>query len=409
MSSADLSKPRRATTPARDVVVQAVQAMGGRSGRAALTALGIAFGICAAVATLGITASASQAVTAKFDEFTATEVKVKYPTPDAGRHLPGPEVTQRLRVTELNGVRDAGLMARADGHPSISNIRHDDAPWTEATVLAAQEGGLTAAGATLLAGRMFDAGHESRHDRVALVDSVAAGRLFGGAESGLGAMVFVADVPYAVLGVYQAPPGNAGMTGAVVLPYWPAATTTPSALRFPDSEMIVRTQLGAADQVAREVPYAIAPEAPDDLAVLVPPDLRSLRAGVKKETQALFLGLALVSLVIGALGVSNVSYVSVLERRSEIGLRRAVGASRRAVAAQFCLETAGLGLIGGVVGTIAGVHVTAATSLAKSWLVILDPMVIGGGPAVGMVTGLVAGVYPAIAAARVQPADALRS
>lgn len=381
--------------------------MGGRRGRAALTALGVAFGICAAVSTLGITASAAQAVTAKFDEFTATEVKVRYPTIDPGKYVPRPDVAQRQRVTELNGVRFAGLMAKADGHPTVSNARRDDTPWSEATVLAAQEGGLAAAGATMINGRMFDTGHESRHDRVALLDSAAATQLFGENGAGPGAMVFVADVPYAVLGVYQAPAGNAGMTGAVVLPYW-TATGQPG-LRFADSEMVIRTQLGAADQVAREVPFAIAPEAPDDLAVLVPPDLRSLRAGVERETQALFLGLALVSLVIGALGVSNVSYVSVLERRAEIGLRRAVGASRRAVAAQFCLETAGLGLIGGVVGTVAGVHVTAATSLAKSWLVILDPLVLGGGPLVGMVTGLLAGVYPAIAAARVQPADALRS
>ncbi|WP_080671664.1 ABC transporter permease [Salinispora cortesiana] len=380
--------------------------MSGRRGRAALTALGVAFGICAAVSTLGITATASQAVTAKFDEFTATEIKVKYPLDSSG-YLPHPEAGQRLRVKELHGVQDAGLMAKADGHPTISNIRHDDAPWNEARVLAAQEGGLTAAGATMLDGRMYDSGHESRRDRVAVLDSVAATRLFGAPGVGDGAMVYVADVPYAVLGVYQAPSGSAGVTGAVVLPYWTA--TAQSGLRFPDPEMIIRTELGAVDQVAREVPFAIAPQAPGDLAVLVPPDLRSLRAGVERETQALFLGLALVSLVIGALGVSNVSYVSVLERRAEIGLRRAVGASRRAVAAQFCLESAGLGLIGGVVGTIAGVHVTAITSLAKSWLVILDPMVLSGGPVVGMATGLAAGVYPAIAAARVQPAEALRS
>jgi hypothetical protein len=367
--------------------------------------LGIAFGICAAVATLGITASASQAVNAKFDELTATEIRVKYPTLDSG--VARPEVTQRLRVTELHGVRSAGLVAKTDGHPLVSNIRHDDASWNEATVLAVQDGGLAAAGATLLTGRVFDAGHESRHDRVALLDSVAATRLFGDATSGLDAIVFVAGLPYAVMGIYQAPPGNTAMTGAVALPYW--TVTGEPGLRFPDPEMVVRTQLGAADQVAREVPFAIAPQAPNELAVLVPPDLRSLRAGVQRETQALFLGLALVSLVIGALSVSNVSYVSVLERRAEIGLRRAVGASRRAVAAQFCVETAVLGLIGGVVGTVAGVHVTAATSLAKSWLVILDPLVLGGGPVVGTLTGLVAGVYPAIAAARVQPADALRS
>ncbi|MEU1250268.1 ABC transporter permease [Micromonospora arida] len=407
MPSAEHRRPRRAATSIRDVVAQALQAMAGRRGRAALTALGVAFGICAAVATLGITASASQAVTAKFDELTATEVRVKYPIFESGDHVARPDVGQRLPVRRLNGVREAGLLAQADGHPTISNIRDDDAPWSEATVLAVQDGGLAASGATMVSGRMFDAGHESRHDRVALLDSVAATWLFGRAEEGPGAMVYVAGMPYSVLGVYQAPSGNTAMTGAVALPYW--TITGQPGLRFPSSEMVVRTRLGAADQVAREVPYAIAPQAPDDLAVLVPPDLRSLRAGVERETQALFLGLALVSLVIGALGVSNVSYVSVLERRAEIGLRRAVGASRRAVAAQFCLETAGLGLIGGVAGTIAGVHVTAATSLVKSWLVILDPVVLVGGPLVGLVTGLAAGVFPATAAARVQPAEALRS
>lgn len=298
-------------------------------------------------------------------------------------------------------------MAKAEGHPAISNISHDDSPWNEATVLAAQDGALAAAGVAMLNGRVFDSGHESRHDRVALLDSVAARRIFGDIDAGPNALVYVADVPYAVLGVYQAPPASSHITGAVVLPYW--ATTGQHGLQFPDSEMVIRTALGAADQVAREVPFVIAPRAPNDLAVLVPPDLRSLQAGVEQETQALFLGLALVSLVIGALGVSNITYVSVLERRAEIGLRRAVGASRFAVAAQFCLEAAGLGLVGGVAGTIVGIQVTAATSLAKSWLVTLDPIVLAGGPMVGMVTGIVAGLYPSIAAARVQPAEALRS
>ncbi|MEU6314105.1 ABC transporter permease [Streptomyces sp. NPDC047014] len=285
----------------------------------------------------------------------------------------------------------------------------------EGTVLAAQPGALLALSAELTGGRWFDTGHEARRDRVAVIDTAAASRLTvetgEGGEGGAGAgtsVIHVNGVAFSVLGVFRAPAGDTNLTGSVVVPYW-AALADPAGLGFAPAEMVIRTDLGAADQVGEEAPFALAPGAPDALVALVPPDPRSLRRGVESQTRALFLGLAAVSLGVGALGVSNTAYVSVLERRSEIGLRRALGASRRAVAGQFCVESGLVGLVGGLVGTVLGIQITALTCLAKDWLVVLDPALTLAGPLVGLVVGLAAGLYPALAAARVLPAETLRA
>lgn len=402
-----MARATRTATTFRDILTQAVFALAGRRTRSALTAAGIALGITAAVATLGITASAANAVSGRFDALTATQVTLKFPSDLRPGAEPLPEAALTERVLRLNGVLSAGLSATASNTPTLTRLPSTPSDLPEASVVAAQPGALRALGITEVRGRMFDDGHEARAERVALLDTVAAATLApGGMISGLS--VFVAGTPYTVIGIFTAPDRAVGLTSAVVLPYW-TARGAESSVVFSPAELVIRTRLGAADQVGREAPLAVAPNGPGDVAVLVPADPRTLRQGIEADTRALFLGLAAVSLVIGALGVSNVAYVAVLERRSEIGLRRAVGASRAAVAAQFCLETSILGVVGGVVGTVMGIQATAATCLTKDWLIIVDPSVVAAGPSVGWVVGLVAGLYPAVAAARVQPADTLRS
>ncbi|MFF8607493.1 ABC transporter permease [Streptomyces sp. NPDC015346] len=413
----------RTGTAFTDIVVQAVHAVLGRRLRSVLTVLGIALGIAAALATTGITASAADAVSGRFDTLKATAVTVRFHN-EAAR----PTAEAAARARRLNGVRAAGLLCAADERPSVSALgpRYDWATPQELRVLAADEGALAALGVTARSGRLPDAGHMARGDAVAVVDTVAAKAL------GLDALleqtpeaapsVHLAGRPFTVIGSFRAPAGDARLTGSVVIPYASCASDggvlnrpPPVAeeggdrqLVFGATEAVLRTELGAAQQVGVEAPLALHPEGPDRLAAIVPADLGTFRGGVESETRALFLGLAGVSLLIGALGVSNTTYVSVVERRSEIGLRRAVGAGRAAVSAQFLVECGLLGLIGGVLGTAVGVDVTAGTALAKGWLVVLDPALTAAGPLLGLAVGMLAGVYPALAASRIAPAETLR-
>jgi ABC-type antimicrobial peptide transport system permease subunit len=116
-----------------------------------------------------------------------------------------------------------------------------------------------------------------------------------------------------------------------------------------------------------------------------------------------------VSLLVGAIGIANVTLVSVIERTGEIGLRRALGATRRHIAVQFLLESATMGLVGGVIGACVGTLVVVGVAAYQDWTPVLDPLVPFATPLLGGLVGLVSGAYPALRAARLEPVEALRS
>jgi putative ABC transport system permease protein len=385
------------------IAYEAFQSLRGRSMRTWMTAIGIALGIAATVATVGLSSTSAAAIAERFDATEATQVTVSFTNNmrDAG-FAPSTDASERVRG--INGVVDAGVYCAA-GEDRAASRTEDQDYVRDVPVFGMEPGAMDAFGFKFVQGAAFDAGHVARDDRVAVVDESAA-RDLGYSSLDGGPMIYLDGEEYALVGIYTAPEGEAKLTGAVIIPPTPCMAADPA---YSAAEVFIRTDLGAADKVADTAPTAVFPEGAENLSVSKPSDLRSFRKGVENEMQALLLGLAAVSLVIGAVSVSNTALVSVMERRSEIGLRRAVGAARRAVAMQFVWESTLIGLIGGLFGTVLGVNVTAFVSLMRDWQIVFQPGLFAAGPIIGAVVGVVAGVYPAWRASRIPPAVTLRA
>ena len=140
-----------------------------------------------------------------------------------------------------------------------------------------------------------------------------------------------------------------------------------------------------------------------------PSDALEARAAAKGQFTALLLGLGAVALLVGAIGIANIMVICVLERRGEIGLRRALGATRRHISTQFLTESALLAVLGGIAGLIIGAGATAIYAQAKHEPFVVPPYALIAAPAAGLLIGAIAGLYPAMKAARLSPTEALRT
>jgi macrolide transport system ATP-binding/permease protein len=392
-----------------DLADEAVAGLFTRRGRTALTILGTVIGLAALVATLGLTRTANNRIATHFDEVVATEIHVTTrpaPKDTSPNTLPwdSPE-----RLERLNGVVAAGNLSSVDVGDALVSTSPVNDPQRRTdfklAIHAASRELFDAVRARIVAGRRPDDGHSRRADRVAVLGRHAATRLGITGLEHLPA-ISIGDRVFLVTGILDNVARQHDLLAAVIIPEGTARRLY--RLASPEA-VVVETRLGATDLIAKQIPLALAPHKPDGLKVTFPPEERRVRDAVERDLILLFLTLGGVSLVVGAIGIANVTLVAVMERTGEIGLRRALGATRRHITLQFLLESGAMGVVGGILGASLGTLVVVGASAYQSWTPVLDPLAPLVAPVVGGLTGLLAGSYPAVRAARMEPVEALRS
>jgi putative ABC transport system permease protein len=217
--------------------------------------------------------------------------------------------------------------------------------------------------------------------------------------------VFIAGVAYAVIGIVDGFERKSELLDAVIIPTGSARADF--GLAAP-SELDIRIAVGAGPQVAEQSVLALQPDAPDTLKAQAPSGASDLSQSVQADVNVVFLILGVIALLAGGLGIANVTLLGVMERIGEIGLRRALGATRRQIGAQFMVESIVIGFIGGLIGSALGVLGVLAVAIVQGWTPVADPLVAVAGALLGAVVGWASGWYPARRAARIEPVAALR-
>jgi putative ABC transport system permease protein len=414
-----LAVPRLA---ARDAAAEAVAGIVQRPGRAVLTMLGTVLGVGAFVGVLGLTATGAGQISRQFtvledttvtaaDNGPANNVAAPGTNPAIGFPADADAIAGRIR-----GVVAAGVwwpVALPAGASFTGSLALSAASSQTVTLLAASPGAVRAMGLTIVAGAPLSRYENDTRQHVAMLDTTTATALgISAARLASQPAVFVDGIAYTVVGIYRSAQRVVTDESAMLIPQNTAladfGNPLPGIGNQDEAQLIVATRVGAAQAVARQLAAAELPADPSRLVVTAPPRPPKLQSEVSGDLGGLFLVLALISLLIGAVGIANTTLVAVLERTEEIGLRRALGARPRHIAAQFLAESTALGTLGGLAGTCIGVATVVIFAAAKDWTALLNPAYTLPAPLIGSVVGLLAGAYPALRAARTSPLAALR-
>jgi putative ABC transport system permease protein len=411
-----LPAPRLA---ARDAAAEAVAGIVQRPGRTVLTMLGTILGVGAFVAVLGLTATSAGQISRQFTLLEDTTVTVE----DNGSLTPlgtnppiGFPADADQVADHINGVTAAGVwwpVSLPDDTVFTGSLALSATPDQAVTLLAASPGAVRAMGLSMIAGSPLSAYENDTGQHVAVIDAGTASALgISSARLPSHPAVFVNGVGYTVVGIYGTAQRVVTGESAMLIPEDTAladyGNPQPGIGNQDEAQMVIATRVGAARAVARQIAAAELPTDPSRLVVTSPPSPQNLQSQVSGDLAGLFLVLALISLLIGAVGIANTTLVAVLERTEEIGLRRALGARPRHIAAQFLGESVVLGTLGGLIGTCIGVGIVVIFAAAKDWTAILNPVYTLPAPLIGSIVGLLAGAYPALRAAHTSPLAALR-
>jgi putative ABC transport system permease protein len=371
--------------------------------RAGLSALGIAIGVAAIVAVLGISASSQAGLLDEINQLGTNLLTVSNGESFTGAstELPVTAPAMIARITGVQQVQSTGAVTGANAYRSpyiaASNTN-------SLTVQAVSLALLPVVATSVAQGHYLNAA--TAQEPVAVLGAVAAQRL-GIDRINPGERIWAGGQWLYVVGILR-PAVLAPAIDSSVLVGYPAAEKYLGFDGHP-STIYLRTQNSQVTTVDNLLAATANPENPNQVNVSQPSAALVAQADAQSALNGLFLGLGAVALLVGAVGVANIMIISVLERRSEIGLRRALGATRGHIRIQFLSEAVLLGLLGGAVGVALGVASTVVYAHTKGWSTVIPIEAWAGGIAASVIIGAVAGLIPALRAARLSPTQALWS
>ena len=384
---------------AADTWPLALLGLASRPARAAMSALGVALGIATMVAVLGISSSSRAQLVAEIDAL-GTNLLTVAPGQSFGGPTAALPPAAPAMVARIGPV--IGATAIGDVNAQVyRNNRISPANTNAITVYSAETSLLSTLQGQLARGAFLDAA-TARYPAVVLGPDAAAALGVDRAQ----VQVWLGNRWFSVIGLLRPLPLAPELDRAALIGY-PVAERLLHATAAP-VQIYVRANPASIAAVAAVLPATANPAAPQDVSVTDPVAALAARADASSAFQGLFLALGAVALMVGGIGIANVMVIAVLERRSEIGLRRALGARRRHVAAQFAAEATLLAGCGGAAGAVLGGFATTVYAAARHWDAVVPVPVLLAAVAAALLVGAAAGLYPALRAARLVPAKALR-